>query len=774
MGDSQSYMKMMKDSQAETKKAQTTIMNMGKSIEAVGAKIRNIGLGLSLAITTPLLLLGRAAQSEFTEFEAALSRMKGLVGLNDTEIQQFSTHIKELAVTTGKAPVELARAMENITSSGIQGAAALETLDITAKAAAGGLGEVRSVSDTVTSAMNAYGIANLSATKATDILVAAVREGKAEADTFAPVLGNVLPIANEMGISFDEAAGSIAYLTLATGSAATAATQYQNILAQTIKLNPEREAGKRLTELGIDVRKFQKSVGEQGLLPSLMKMKEELAKVGMSLKDAFPDVQAMTAALQLTGANSAKAASVIANVGKAAGSVDIAFQAAAKTAKFSFAQAMAESKVMMIELGEIIAPVMGQIISFTREAMKIWKGLSAETKNSVVQFAAVVAVVGPVLVGLGTLLTIGGGVVATLGAMAAGFMSLLTPINLVLAAIGVGGAYILSQTELWGKSVQWFSQQWSNVIEYVKPAIDGIKAAFEKGDIELAVKIAWAQIQLAFHEGIRPLRDMWIDFNAALAERFLKSVNDLRVGWQKVSMHAEGVITTLQGLISGKSEKEIIASLKPIVAKHQAAIKAIRKERDDAIAANAEIAKGQKKGMDANIKNLKAERDKLVDEAMADPVLKSLEITGSGLTAANSPAIAETQDSLKKLQDDAKITISLKRDAAATGSAEALERLKEYKDAISGIKLPTPEEAAIEVAQLNSKPQSIGEILQAQNPVGPAKSLSPIESVAETLNKGPFLIIAEGIKRLVALAEQKNAVGEVVEFVTEGLESIRG
>ena len=391
IGDSQSYMKMMKDSQSETKKAQTEIMQMGKSIEAIGAKIRNVGLGLSLAITTPLLLMGRAAQSEFTEFEAALSRMEGLVGIAGDEVARFRGEILQLAGPVAKSPVELAKAMEFITGSGIKGNAALETLTITAKAASAGLGETVEVANAVTSAMNAYGPANLSAAKATDILVATVREGKAEASSFAPVFGQVLPLAAEMGISFGEVGGALAFLTRTTGNASIATTQLRSLMTQLMK--PTEKSTKALEAIGITSDDVSNMIKQKGLIETLGFLKERLGAAGLEVKDMITDTEGLMGALQFTGPQAAIAAEMIKTVGAAAGDTQKAFDAAAKTAKFTFAQAMAETKIALIELGEIIAPVMGQLISYQRMAMDAWKGLSNETKQSIVAFAGVLAVI---------------------------------------------------------------------------------------------------------------------------------------------------------------------------------------------------------------------------------------------------------------------------------------------------------------------------------------------------------------------------------------------
>lgn len=695
IGDASAYTKMLSDADKSTQTTMTSIQRMGKNIEAVqkqlervgagitkfGQGLRGIGTAASLAITAPITALAGVATNEFNQFESALSRMKGLVGLSNEEIKGFKENILQLAVATGKAPLELAQAMENITSSGVQGNAALETLTVTARAAAGGLGEVRSVSDTVTSAMNAYGVANLSATKATDILVSAVREGKAEAETFAPVLGNVLPIANEMGISFDEAAGSIAYLTLATGSASTAATQYQNILAQTIKLNAKHDSGKILVGAGIDIEGFKKDVASGGLQPALMKMKDSLAKVGLTLKDAFPDVQAMTAALQLTGANAGKAASVIENVGKAAGSVDKAFEAAAETTQFKLNQSMAQMKVILIDLGEIIAPIFANLTNWLGKAMEAWKSLTPESKKWVVTVLSFAVAIGPLLVGLGTFIAFSGSVVTGLAAMLGGFTSLISFINPLTLALAGLAVFLVTQTDIMGQAIQWFAQQWDKVLEYLKPAIDGIKGALGKGDIELAVKILWAQIQLIWYEGTQSLKEGWIEFNKEFVKIGVDAVAAYLYARDELSRNAEIASIRLKYALTDSPEATGLMNdeIRRINERHKVSMDNIALEYSASLSAVDGVAEEQKKLHLERIDELKAERDALVDTAVTDPLLSGAKTSGSGLTPEKNPQIDAANKELDKLQKKGDIKVSLKFDAAKSGSAEAMARIAEYK-----------------------------------------------------------------------------------------------
>ncbi len=673
MGDGSSYAQMWQNAQKQTTQGtssiltrlnqfEATVNGMGNRLKSFGASLTALGTRFSMAITAPLTALAGVAVRETTQYEAALSRMSGLVGLTSDEISGFSVEIKKLAVETGKAPIELARAMENITSSGIKGKDALETLQITSKAAAGGLGEVRAVSDTVTSAMNAYGVANLSATTATDILVAAVREGKAEAESFAPVLGNVLPIANEMGISFDEAAGSIAYLTLATGSASTAATQYQNILAQTIKLNEKHDSGKILKEAGVSIKQFQKDVADKGLLPSLMALKDVLAGKGLSLKDAFPDVQAMTAALQLTGANSEKAKQVIESVGKAGGSVDTAFGAASRTKAFKFNQQMAEGKVILLELGDMFSEVLGKIMGFATSGIEIWKKLSDGSKQVIVNMLSIAAAMGPVLVATG-MLTSAIGTVVIAGAGLAGLgititSALLTPVGAAVAAITGLGIVIVTQTDI-GKAA--FKSMKTTVVDEFVAGFDSLKGHAENAMKGVTDAISGGDIKLAFQIGTNEAKIVWLEFCDYIRNNLTVMLQDLR---NETYVFGQGFLNSVSGGLLGDTEEKAANSrVAPVIT----------------IDPKIQIAKDfQKKLMKEA-----ALAASIAKEGIIDGFGKPEEIKAAGASKGESTggtgSLPTTLDSLLKPGDiEKKVHVKVDFKTVGAGSGEHLDMMAEY------------------------------------------------------------------------------------------------
>lgn len=903
MGDATSYMKMMKDSQSETKKAQTEIMNMGRSIEQVGSKIRNVGLGLTLAITTPLVGLGYLAQSEFTEFEAALSRMEGLVGIAGEEVARFRVEILNLAGPVAKSPVELAKAMEFITGSGIKGNAALETLTITAKAASAGLGETVEVANAVTSAMNAYGPANLSAAKATDILVATVREGKAEAASFAPVFGQVLPLAAEMGISFGEVGGALAFLTRTTGNASIATTQLRSLMTQLLK--PTEKSTKALEAMGITSTDVSNMIRQKGLVTTMGFLKENLAAAGLEVKDMITDTEGLMGALQLTGPQAQIAAEMIKTVNAAAGDTQKAFDAAAKTAKFSFAQAMAESKIAMIELGEAIAPVMMQLISFQRMGLAAWKSFSDETKTAVIAIAGVAAVLGPTVVILGTVISSVGTLVQAYGVaktaiiaytmatsastLAMGAMGLalggLTVAFVVLSAKAIYNAnqdlhkfneQLKLSGELSAKLQTRFAKETANIIgeaggmqgeqkgvflnkelQRAKLEVDGYKEHVKSAQAEIAdtfanpmmaraggnklielmdsnVATATTQLQDA-QARVKAIEDELAVANKAVIEA---KPNKAKYDTKDLNKYTEGLRAQL-GTLKSEADvgKELADTLEIQKFKLEGASDSqLRLARDTNEAINAQkkqndlnqTAKDLIKTLEEDILGLGMKFDSTAEEiqlyqlAMKGANIATLQEASALVTQKKeleknkklmeegkelkkqwlspSAKLKEEQTKLSKMLELGAIDIStynkaLKEaekqaakdykvefktsgaEAVAAGSAEAMERLREYQYAISGVQpLPTPEDAIATEQKDIAKKKKPGVYLN-QAFTGPSTDVEARQKIMKGelgfAAENPTLkAMKDALVRLVALAEQKGQ--DVVEFVTEGLSDIRG
>lgn len=323
----------------------------------VGAFAFGIGAGIKSAV----------------DLEKTFSRIEGLVGIAADEVEAFKKPLLDIARATAKGPNELAEALFFVTSAGFEGAEALDILEASAKAAAAGLGETKTVADAVTSAVNAYGIENLKASEATDILVATVREGKAEADSIAGALGQILPAASELGVEFSELGGTIAALTRIGLGAEQGATALGATLAAIQK--PGKDAKDTLLQFGTSAAELRRSVREEGLLPALQSLKESFGDNEEALTKVFPNIRALRAILPLVGKNAGDVADIFESVADATNATDDAFAAYAKTTSFTLAEAQVALEISMQKLGEDLLPAVAA--AFVAIASGVDKTISA-------------------------------------------------------------------------------------------------------------------------------------------------------------------------------------------------------------------------------------------------------------------------------------------------------------------------------------------------------------------------------------------------------------
>ncbi len=327
------------------------------------------GLAAFAGLGAALGSLGVLGSKAFYDIEKSMAKVVGLVGIAKEEAAIMTDSLADISRGTAVAPAGLAEALFFITSAGIRDTAdALDVLNLSAKASTAGLGSTKVVADAVTSAVNAYGIANLSAAKATDILVATVREGKVEADSVAQSLGRVIPVAAELGVSFDQVGATVASLTRLGLDASESTTALRAILFALIR--PSRGAEKELGKVGKSTQDLRDQLrGGQSVIDLLLELKVALAGNDEALARVFPRVRGLTGVLNLVGNNADIAAGIFDRMADSTGDLDAAFGAVADTSGFKFQQAMAEMQATLMTIGQSTLPAFAGILEDVKPAM---------------------------------------------------------------------------------------------------------------------------------------------------------------------------------------------------------------------------------------------------------------------------------------------------------------------------------------------------------------------------------------------------------------------
>ena len=446
--------------------ATAKIADFGKNAERVGRS-------LSMSLTLPLSLLGGAAAKTAMDFETSMAKIEGLVGVAGDEVRAMGDEARKMAVQMGKSGNEAAEALFFITSAGLRGKEAMDVLAASMKASVAGLGETKVVADLATSAVNAYGSANIGAVEATDVMVAAVREGKLETQELAGSMGRVLPLASAMGVSFNEVGAAFAALSRTGTNASEAATQIRGILSSL--LNPSGQAADELERLGLSGEMIRQVIKEDGLLAALELLKEKFEGNEEAAALVFGNIRALSGVLDLLGANVDTTREIFANMNDVAGDTQAAFDVMAQTAQFKLNTAIASAKDGLIDLGNAVMttllPVIERISNAINSLSTWFNGLSPEVQSLVVGFGALAAAAGPVLIVVGKLLQMAPMMSAAFSFLAGG------PLGLLIVALGAAAAaYVLFTTK--AKAVQ-------AIGESTRPTIDKLTTTYE--NLEAAI-----------------------------------------------------------------------------------------------------------------------------------------------------------------------------------------------------------------------------------------------------------------------------------------------
>ncbi len=465
--------------QLDSKNAESGISGLKGRTDKLSKSFSNAGKTLTMGLTAPLVGLGAVAFKTASEFETSMNQIVGLVGVSRDELGEMEKDIFRVSRNTGKDIRELGDALFFITSAGLTGSDALEVLEMSAKASAAGLGETKVVADLATSAMNAYGSDVLSASRATDVLTAAVREGKLEPAELSQSMGSVLPIASAMGIGFDEVGAAMAAMSRTGTNAAEASTQLRGIMTSLLK--PSIQAEQALNDMGLSSDGLKKQIREQGLLATLETLTENFEGNEVGAEAVFGNIRALSGVMDLMGSNADGTREIFESLTNTMGITDEAFKETDGSAR-DVAKVKAEMAIAFKELGDVLIKEVGPAISSLAKGIgrvAKWFGkLSPRTKKIILVVLGLLAALGPVLLIIGKIIAIIPTLIAIFKVIGVVIAAVASPIGLVVAAIGLLIAAVWLLINNWEKVKEFFVNLWESIKNIFMGVIEWFKTAF--------------------------------------------------------------------------------------------------------------------------------------------------------------------------------------------------------------------------------------------------------------------------------------------------------
>lgn len=263
-----------------------------------------------------------AAMTKFAaDFEDGLAQVAGLIDDPSFDLSPFSAGIRDIAIETGDSFASLNKSLFDTISAGVSAGGALDVLRQSARLAAAGGTDTATAVNGVTNILNAYGLAAEEAARVTDALFQAQKKGKTTIAELSSSIGQVAPLAANLGVSLEEVTAALSALTTVGLSTDEAATQLKGFFTALVK--PGIGAADAARELGIE---FNSAALEGGrFLDFLRELADKTGGSTEQLARLFPNVRALQGVLGLAKNDGATFNDVLDAMAKKAGSVDAAF-----------------------------------------------------------------------------------------------------------------------------------------------------------------------------------------------------------------------------------------------------------------------------------------------------------------------------------------------------------------------------------------------------------------------------------------------------------------
>ena len=389
------------DLQKGLKQAERALLKSGREMQRIGGDLtRNISL--------PIAAAGAASLKFASDFEESFLKINTLVGVSGDTLQSFRDGIANLSGPLGQSQAALSDALFVITSAGQRGSEALDTLEAASKASSIGLGNTADIARAAVAAVQAYGAANLSSADAVDKLTAIVRAGNLEASELAPALGKVLPIASQLGVSFDEVGANIATFTRLGVSASESVTALKSLLSNLIK--PSKDANDELEKLGLSAQDLRDSVAENGLAGTLQQLIVAFDGNVEGISKLFGNVEGLANVLGTAGAQGEEYLKIVDEIANSNGIVNDGFEKVAETANFKMKRALVELQNVGVQFGGALIPVVTDLLGAVTPLVSAFSKLSPELQRVIVSSAVLAASAGPIISVYGNLQSLIGGV----------------------------------------------------------------------------------------------------------------------------------------------------------------------------------------------------------------------------------------------------------------------------------------------------------------------------------------------------------------------------
>ena len=544
---------------ANANTALTKLGDAGKKLENMGNTMTSVGTSLTKNVTAPVVALGTAAVKTTADFDAQMSKVQAISGATGEQFDDLRDKAREMGAKTKFSAMEAGEAFEYMAMAGWKTDDMLEGIEGIMSLAAASGEDLATTSDIVTDALTAFGLSAKDSGHFADILAAA----SSNANTNVAMLGEsfkyAAPVAGALGVSAEDTSLALGLMANAGIKASQAGTVLRTGLSNLVK--PTKQMQTYMDKYNISL--VENNDGSINLRATMIDLREKMGSLSESEQAAAASAifgkEAMSGWLALINASDADFDKLTAAIDNCDGSAEQMAATMQDNLAGQITILKSALQELMIQIGDALMPIIKKIVAHLQSFVERLQQMDEGTRNTVLQIAAFVAAIGPLLMIIGKLTTSVGQGMQAISSMGKGILTFVNQAKLgvgaggqlasAIAAIGPAGWAVIAVVAALAAA---FVNLWKNNEEFRDKTIavwETVKAKFA----EAAQKITDAINSLGFSfeglgEAIKAAWDWLCNALEPLVSGVIQNLSTIVMGLVDVVV---GLVQTITGIIKG-------------------------------------------------------------------------------------------------------------------------------------------------------------------------------------------------------------------------------
>ena len=406
-----------------------------EGLKNVGSKLSSVGKTLTAGLTLPIVGIGVASTKTASDFQGAMKEVSAISGATGKDLDSLSNLAKEMGSTTKFSASESAEALKYMGMAGWKTQDMMEGLPAILSLAAAGGTDLALTSDIVTDGLTSMGLSAKDTDKFVDIMASTCSNANTSIELMGETLKYVGPVAGSLGIEMDDLSVAIGLMGNAGLKGGQAGTSLRAGLTNLVK--PTKEMKNAMEKYGVElVKNADGSVDLMGTMQNLRSTLGELDQTtqAQALASIFGK-EAMSGWASIVNASESDFNKLTEAINNSEGSTKKMSDTMLEGSQGALIEMKSALEGVAITIGERLTPFLEKLADGVSKVCAWFQSLSPATQNYIMIIAVLIASVGPLLLIIGSAISLFANLSIVAGALGISVGALVAPFGIAIAII---------------------------------------------------------------------------------------------------------------------------------------------------------------------------------------------------------------------------------------------------------------------------------------------------------------------------------------------------